>query len=162
MDRIATESGVAKMTLYYHFGSKDDLVAAWLRHRRPDAEWMAWLEGAVDRRSGNRLLAVFDALSEWFEMTDFRGCAFINAHAELGTSNPAATEIVALHSRSLTEYLARLAQEEGAAQPETLARELLLIVAGAIVAASIQGDGRAAHDARGLATKELAAHDLAT
>jgi AcrR family transcriptional regulator len=162
VDRIAAESGVAKMTLYYHFGSKDDLVAAWLRHRRPDAEWMSWLEGAVDRRPGNRLLAVFDALSEWFEMTDFRGCAFINAHAELGTSNPAATEIVALHTRSLTEYLARLAQEEGATQPETLARELLLIVAGAIVAASIQGDGQAAHDARELATKVLAAYDLAT
>ena len=95
-------------------------------------------------------------------MTDFRGCAFINAHAELGTSNPAATEVVALHTRSLTEYLARLAREEGAAQPETLARELLLIIAGATVAASIQGDGQAAHDARELATKVLAADDLAT
>ena len=52
VDRIAAESGVAKMTLYYHFGSKDDLVAAWLRHHRPDAEWMSWLEGAVDRRVG--------------------------------------------------------------------------------------------------------------
>ena len=85
VDRIASESGVAKMTLYYHFGSKDDLVAAWLRQR--DEEWMSWLRDAVGRRRGHRLLAVFDALREWFEMPTFRGCAFVNGHAELGWTN---------------------------------------------------------------------------
>lgn len=47
VDRIAAESGVAKMTLYYHFRSKDELVAAWLRRR--DEEWMSWLVGSVKR-----------------------------------------------------------------------------------------------------------------
>ena len=161
VDRIAAEAGVAKMSLYYHFRSKDELVAAWLRRR--DAEWMSWLEGAVEARNGNRLLAVFEALREWFVTPAFRGCAFINAHAELGTSKPAAAEIVASHKRSLVDYLAHLARREGADEldADTLARELLLLVDGAIVTASIQGDPQSADDARDAAAKVIAGHGLA-
>ena len=158
VDRIAAESGVAKMTLYYHFRSKDELVAAWLRRR--DEEWMSWLEGSVERQRGNRVLAVFDALREWFETPTFRGCAFVNAYAELGWSNPAAAEIVASHKRTLTEYLADLVREEGAAEPDALARELLLLVDGAIVTASIQGSARPADDAREAAAKVIAGSSL--
>jgi AcrR family transcriptional regulator len=160
VDRIAAESGVAKMTLYYHFRSKDELVAAWLRRR--DDEWMSWLAGAVGRRRGSRLLVVFEALREWFETPTFRGCAFVNAYAELGRSNRAAAEIVASHKRKLAEYLAYLAREEGAAESDAdaLARELLLLVDGAIVTASIQGDARAAEDARGAAAKVIAGYSL--
>lgn len=161
VDRIAAESGVAKMTLYHHFGSKDELVAAWLRHRRPDAEWLAWLEAAVDRRDGNRLLVVFDALHEWLETTKCRGCAFINVHAELGGSNPVAEEVVKEHTLALTAFLARLAREEGADEPEAVARDLLLIIAGAIVAASIFGDAGPVDDARELAKTALVARGLA-
>ena len=157
VDRIAAESGVAKMSLYYHFHSKDELVAAWLLRR--DEEWMSWLEGAVECRDGNRLLAVFDALREWFDTPTFRGCAFINAHAELGSGH-AAAEIVTSHKRSLTEYLATLAHEQGAAEPDALARELVLLVDGAIVTASVHGDSRVADDARSAAVKVLASHDL--
>jgi len=154
VDRIAAESGLAKMTLYYHFKSKDELVVAWLRRR--DEEWMSWLKSAVEGRDGTGLLAVFEALREWFETPDFRGCAFINAHAELGSSSPAAAEIVASHKQALTEYLARLARSEGAAEPEALARELLLLVDGAIVTASIQHDAGVADDAREAAVKVIA------
>src|SRR6266404_5843216 len=111
VDRIAAEAGVAKMTLYHHFKAKDDLVVAWLRRR--DAEWMKWLEDAVARKTGPPLLSVFDALREWFEEDDFRGCAFINAHAELGASSKAAAEVVVFHKRALAELLARLARDKG-------------------------------------------------
>jgi len=63
---------------------------------------------------------------------------------------------VASHKRALTEYLARLARSEGAAKPEALARELLLLVDGAIVTASIQHDARVADDAREAAVKVIA------
>ena len=154
VDRVASDAGVAKMTVYYHFSSKEDLVAAWLSRR--DEEWMSWLEAAVERRDGDPLLGVFDALHDWFETPDFRGCAFINAHAELGSSSPAAAKIVSSHKCSLTEYLARLARSAGVAAPEELARRLLLLVDGAIVTASIQGDSRAAVDARKAATGVIA------
>jgi AcrR family transcriptional regulator len=159
VDRIASEAGVAKMTLYYHFRSKDELVAEWLRRR--DEEWMTWLEGAVERQHGHRLLAVFDALREWFETPTFRGCAFVNAYAELGWSNPAAAEIVASHKWTLTGYLAHLARQEGAADSDALARELLLLVDGAIVTASIQRSARPADDAREAAAKVIAGFSLA-
>ncbi len=158
VDRIAAESGVAKMTLYYHFRSKDELVAAWLRRR--DDEWMSWLASAVERRRGSRLLAVFEALREWFETPTFRGCAFVNAYGELGSSNPAAAEIVASHKRKLNEYLADLARQEGVTKSDALARELLLLVDGAIVTASIQGNARPADDARGAAAKVIAGYSL--
>ena len=160
VDRIAAESGVAKMSLYYHFHSKDELVAAWLRRR--DEEWMSWLEDAVARRGGNGLIAVFDALREWFETPGFRGCAFINAHGELGSSHGAATEIAAAHKRSLTGYLASLARQEGVAEPDALARQLVLLVDGAIVTASVQGDARAADDARSAATTVMASFGVAS
>src|SRR6266567_3988219 len=118
VDRIAAESGLAKMTLYYHFKSKDELVVAWLRRR--DEEWMSWLKSAVEGRDGTGLLAVFEALREWFETPDFRGCAFINAHAELGWSSPEAAEIVIENKRTLTPYLAQLARREGSARPDAL------------------------------------------
>ena len=156
VDRIAAESGVAKMTLYYHFRSKDELVAAWLRRR--DDEWMSWIARAVERRPGSRLLAVFEALREWFEAPTFRGCAFVNAYGELGSSNPAAAEIVASHKRKLNEYLADLARQEGVTESDALARQLLLLVDGAIVTAAIQGDARAADDARGAAAKVIAGY----
>lgn len=146
VDRIVAECGVAKMTLYYHFSSKDDLVSAWLRRR--DEEWLSWLEAAVELRGGDPLLAVFDALREWFERPDFRGCAFINTHAELGFNSPVTARIISSHKRSLSEYLARLASATGIAAPDVFARRLLLLVEGAIVTASIQRDPSAADDAR--------------
>lgn len=103
---------------------------------------------------------MFDALREWFETPTFRGCAFVNAYAELGWSNPAAAEIVASHKRKLTEYLAYLVREEGAAEPDALAQELLLLVDGAIVTASIQGSARPADDAREAAAKVIAGSSL--
>jgi len=157
VDRIAAESGVAKMSLYYHFGSKDELVAAWLDRR--DQEWMSWLRSAVERR-GDGLLDVFDALREWFETPDFRGCAFINVHAELGWSNPAAAEIVAMHKRALAEYLSELARREGVDDPESLARELLLVVEGAIVTSSIQRDARVADHGRSAGAKLIATYGI--
>ena len=83
IDRILAEAGVAKMTLYKHFGSKDALIQAALERR--DERWRAWFRDAVARRAETprgRLLAVFDALEEWFVRPDFHGCMFIRAAGE--------------------------------------------------------------------------------
>jgi hypothetical protein len=103
---------------------------------------------------------VFDALGEWFATPTFRGCAFVNAHAELGRSNPAATQVVAGHKRALTTYLASLARRRRAVEPDELARELLLLVDGAIVTASILGDAGVARTARAAAAKLVAGHGV--
>ena len=85
IDRIIAEAGVAKMTLYSHFRSKDDLILAVLRHR--EEQVLAWFAREMERhtRSGRGPARgrFFAALKEWFESPGFRGCAFINASVEL-------------------------------------------------------------------------------
>src|SRR5216683_3287452 len=86
LDTIVSKSGVARMTLYRHFASKDALVLAFLERR--EQRWTKdWLQRAVERRASDpreRLLAIFDVFDEWFHQTDFEGCAFINVLLEIG------------------------------------------------------------------------------
>ena len=85
VDTIIAESGVAKMTLYRNFTSKDELILEFLRQR--DERWTrAWLQAEVAERAeqpGARMLAIFDVFGEWFARDDFEGCAFINVMLEL-------------------------------------------------------------------------------
>ena len=154
VDRIAEEAGVAKMSLYYHFRAKDELVAAWLERR--DTEWMGWLEAAV-ASDGGGVLAVFDALREWFEEPGFRGCAFLNTQAELGRTNERAASVIAAHKRDLRAFLVELAAAQGLPEPDRLGRGLQLLVEGAIVTAAVEGGPDAALEARATAERLLAA-----
>jgi AcrR family transcriptional regulator len=79
VDRIIAESGVAKMTLYRNFASKDELILAFLE-RREERWTRAWLQDTVERRAATpaqRLLTIFDVFGEWFARDDFEGCSFI-------------------------------------------------------------------------------------
>ena len=82
IDRILAEAGVAGMSVYRNFKSKDGLVAAVLKRR--DEAWMSWLTAEVEiaPTPRERLLRVFDALDRWFRRDDFHGCMFINAAGE--------------------------------------------------------------------------------
>ena len=83
IDRILSESGVAKMTLYKHFKSKDELILAALRRR--DELHRNWFMREVERLAAaprDRLAALFTALETWFQSDEFSGCCFINATAE--------------------------------------------------------------------------------
>ena len=80
VDAIIERSGVARMTLYRHFGSKDALVLAFLE-RREERWTKEWLQSEVERRASDpaqRLLVIFDVFDEWFQRGDFEGCSFIN------------------------------------------------------------------------------------
>jgi len=83
IDTLLAEAGVAKMTLYNHFASKDELIVAVIE--KLDADVRSALLAAVEaagRSPTRRLLAVFDWLAAWFEGKDFKGCAFIRALSE--------------------------------------------------------------------------------
>ena len=150
IDRIVAEAGVAKMTLYNHFRSKDDLILAAL-HRR-DEEFRHFFSLTVESRTQDpieRLYAMFDVLGEWFEAADFRGCTFINAAAEYGDHASPIHAAVAAHKRLVEGYIASLAAAAGAAEPDRLARSLMLLMEGAIVVAHTNGDvAKVAADAR--------------
>ncbi len=149
IDRILAESGVAKMTLYKHFKSKDELILAALRLR--DERWRNWFMRAVEGRAKEpraRLLAVFDALGEWFADKDFTGCMFINASAEFADHGNPIHGAAAENKRLVMGYLRDVAAAAGAGDPEALAYELALLAEGAIVLAHVAGQTDAAGRAR--------------
>jgi len=140
IDRILAESGVAKMTLYNHFGSKDGLIQAALARR--DARWRAWFRDAVARRAETprgRLLAVFDALDEWFTGPDFHGCMFIRAAGEYAALDDPIHAGAAAHQRLVLAELRDLTDAAGARHPARLAREIMLLALGAMIATQVNG-----------------------
>ncbi len=150
VDTVVAESGVTKMTLYKHFGSKVDLVVAVLRDR--DAAWMAWMADVVERTRGTepgcRLLALFDGLDAWFHEAEFRGCAFLKAAAEFPDVAHPVHQQVARHFRNVREYVYTLVVETGASQPEALADSLCLLMNGAIATAFAADDLNCARPAK--------------
>lgn len=149
IDRIIAESGVAKMSFYRHFPSKSDLICAFLDERH--TRWMAWFDGAVQKHAalgGSHLLAVADALHDWFRQTDFRGCAFINTAAEV--SDPSSREhgIAAAHKRDLELRLSALAAADGIDDTATAGRLALVVVEGAIVRSQMIASPTPAEDAK--------------
>ncbi|MEU0842020.1 helix-turn-helix domain-containing protein [Streptomyces sp. NPDC005962] len=135
VDLIAQRAGVTKKTLYERFGSKEALVAAYLRER--DERWRAWLTAEVDKAPRqappDRVLATFDALAAWMRRENPRGCGFVNAAAELPDDGHPARRVVGDQKRWLRGYLRGLSEDAGAEDPDALADELLLLHEGATV-----------------------------
>ena len=157
IDRLIAEAGVAKMTLYTYFPSKDDLIVAVLQYR--EAQVLAFFRAAMARhakRTKDPLRAFFAALKEWFESPGFRGCAFQNAAVELADPAHAGTQFVRDHKRRFADLLRGLVEASvgpGAAQ---LTPAIALLVEGAIVTALIHGTPDAAEVARDAALQLVA------
>ncbi len=134
VDKIIAESGVAKMSLYRHFASKDELIAAFLDWRHEF--WMQWFIEEVEARFAQRaeLSVIAEALGVWFAQEDFRGCAFINVVAEAGsTGNPGHLHQAASHKQGLEKYIAEIAGRIGLQNPAAVAADAMLCVEGMIV-----------------------------
>ena len=150
IDRVIERAGVAKASLYNTFGSKENLVQAYLADRHQAT--LARLWDAVERHSDprQRLLAVFDAQSELFAEPSFRGCAFVTASAEApdgGAIERAADDYRAEVRGLLTE----LARQAGASHPAELGRQLQLLYDGGGLSARMDRDPHAAEAARAAA-----------
>jgi AcrR family transcriptional regulator len=161
VDRIIAESGVAKMTLYRNFASKDELILAFLE-RREELWTRAWLQADVERRAstpGGRLLAIFDTFGEWFEVDGFEGCSFINVMLELPEPGHPVRDACVRHLAEIRLFLAGLAEEAGIADPDAFARQWHILMKGSIVSAA-EGDAQAAARARELGSLLLDRHGV--
>ena len=149
VDRLIAESGVAKLTFYRHFASKDDLVRAFLDYRHE--RWMAWFVDALGRHGavpGGGLAPVVPALAEWFADPAFRGCAFINSVVEVGGSVDEAARMALRHKQDMVQVLADLLPDT--AERVQVADAAAVAVDGAIVRAQMGQPGAAINGLRRL------------
>ncbi|TCP45124.1 TetR family transcriptional regulator [Tamaricihabitans halophyticus] len=144
MDAVRAASGLPLKRIYRFFATKEDLVLAVLNRR--DQRWRAsltaYVEPVTDPRE--RVLAIFDWLADWFAEPGFRGCAWINAHGELGASSAAVLAEVRSHKRAFHDQVAQWVH----ATQLPVAEPVFLLAEGAIVTAGISGEPAPARHAR--------------
>jgi AcrR family transcriptional regulator len=149
IDSIVESSGVARMTLYRHFASKDALVLAFLERR--EERWIKdWLQCEVELRAvdpRDRLLAIFDIFDEWFQRTDFEGCSFINVLLEIAEPGHVVHQASRDYLARIRAFVAELARAAAVTDPEGFARQWHILMKGSIVAAG-EGDHLAAQRAK--------------
>lgn len=161
VDTIAAASGITKRTLYDRFGSKDELVACYLRarHDRWRDDVLAAVAQATD--TTGRVLAPFDVLERWGPSRSGRGCAFVNAHAELDDAGHAGRAVIDENKRWLRAFFgAELAAAE-VTDREGLAVQLLVLHEGAMVAHAVDREPSAPRRARDAAQVLIAAAEHA-
>jgi AcrR family transcriptional regulator len=150
IDRVIEEAGVAKASLYTTFGSKDELVRAYLEARFLGRKERIEKKLAPLESPRQKMLAVFDVLGEYVAKPGFRGCAFVRASAESrsGAGVQGACELSRDYTR---ELFTALAGEAGAREPAALAERLVLLYDGAMVSAQMDDNRKAARSARDVA-----------
>jgi len=149
VDTLAARAGVAKMTLYRHYPSKDELALAFLR-RREELWTRSWLQRDAERRGrtpGAKLLAIFDVFDKWFRRSDFEGCSFVKALLEHGVRGHRVRIAAVRHLDTIRTFVKRLAEEARMRDPDGFARQWQMLMAGCIVAAHA-GDREAAKRAK--------------
>lgn len=149
IDTVLAKAGVAKMTLYHHFASKDDLVAAVLEAKAREFETS--LGATVDAAGSGplrRLLAVFDWLEAWFHSKQFNGCAFIKAVAEYPDPASKPHRAAVAFKGALLARVTTLAEALPVRDAPALARQLMVLVEGAIVTAHVHHRPAGVADAR--------------
>jgi AcrR family transcriptional regulator len=149
IDKILAESGVAKMTLYKHFKSKDELILAALRKRDEifRNQFMQDVESRA-KKPRERLLAMFDTLEDWFADKDFSGCIFINAAAEYPEMDNPIHTTCAENKRLLVKYVIELAEQAGAKDANLLGNGLSLLIEGAVIMYYVGNQKNAAKQAK--------------
>lgn len=147
IDRIIAESGVAKMTMYKYFPSKNSLILEVLKER--DSAFRSSLMAYVEQHDtvSEKIKAVFTWHNTWFNEKSFFGCMFINASAEFHDHKDEIHKIAAEHKKLIITYLETLLLEEYPVSARKLAIQINILIDGAIVAAHVAENQDAAKDA---------------
>jgi AcrR family transcriptional regulator len=157
IDRVIERAGVAKASLYSTFGSKEELVRAYLedRHGEVLGRLRAAVEAADPADPVARILAVFDAQATRFDAPDYHGCAFVAAAAEVPRGGRI-DDATHAYRREIRELFTELAAAAGARDPALLASQLQLIYDGTAVSANLDRDPSIAGPERAAAASLIA------
>jgi AcrR family transcriptional regulator len=157
IDRIIAKAGVAKATLYSTYGSKEELVRAYLRARHARTQQRMERELAARYATpAERLVGVFEVQGLSFSDPAFRGCAFVSANAEARPGG-AVEEVTDEYRLWVHALFVDLAQEAGVRDPKGLAQQLALVYDGAGISAWLDSDPSAEAAARAVAGTLVAA-----
>ncbi|GCA51324.1 TetR/AcrR family transcriptional regulator [Sinorhizobium meliloti] len=142
VDAVAEAAGVTKRTLYYHFKSKDDLIAAYLEGRdQPNLKlfrkWFSETEGDV----ASKVEGIFLNLACVARQPKWKGCGFLRTSAELaGMPGHPAIRIGAAHKKKFEDWLRQVFEAEGIVEAEALARQVLLLLDGSFAVVLLHRD----------------------
>ncbi len=155
VELIAADAETTKKTLYDRFGSKDALVALYLRRRA--ATWQARVLAALDGLPPGpaRVMTVLDALEDWLAEQG-RGCAFVNAYAELGGTEHPGLAVVREEKAWMRRLFTALCEEAEYDDPDRLGAQLHLLHEGATVALTAGDEADAVDVARTASARLLA------
>jgi AcrR family transcriptional regulator len=134
VDAVAEAAGVTKRTLYYHFASKDDLIAAYLEER--DLPTLGRYQGMISEGrapAARRIRRIFEQLGKNAEDPRWRGCSFLRAAAEFANlpGHPARV-VAARHKRRFEAWLEEVLAADGFGEAAALARQLMILLDGAV------------------------------
>ena len=161
VDAIAEKAGVTKKTLYYHFKSKDDLVAEYLTSRdQPNLKLYEQWFNSADGNVADKTEAIFLQVTRSARHPEWKGCGFLRTAAELANlpGHPA-MKIGARHKKSFEAWLTDNFLKAGITHPEGLARQIVLLMDGAFSTMLVHRDPDYAEEA-GRAAKALVASRL--
>ncbi len=158
IDTVLARAGVAKMTLYNHFASKEDLiVAALARKAEQSAQGLETVLAAAGDDPLEKVLAIFDWLDAWFRSKEFRGCIYIKAAGEYPEKNDKPHQAALAFKQARHDLFVALCRQMKIKNAEATGWQLSVLMEGAIVVAFIHGRPKAAQDAKAAAVTLITA-----
>jgi AcrR family transcriptional regulator len=162
VEAIVKQAGVAKISLYRSFPSKDDLVVAYLEQRNA-AFWHHWDEAFAPYKDDpqRQLDAIMSYLAKRTTQPGYRGCPFINYCAEFPEASHPGRKVAEANKREMRRRFVAMAEALGARQPQQLADGLLLLVEGAYAISQTAGGAKSPGNTLPWAAKALVEAQLA-
>jgi AcrR family transcriptional regulator len=137
VDTIVAVAGTTKMTLYKHFGSKEDLILEVLKNGHQD--FLSWIADKLSTKNpSEKIYKLFDYIEEWVNNPNFRGMGFIKASAEFPNEENAVHQLSSAQSRQFRQLISALAKESSIKEADNLALQLSLLFEGAVQAEQMQ------------------------